>query len=78
MSRGWGRVLVALLCLAAIGGVVLAFTAAWENAGDAELTAHGWIAMGLAFGCTGLLGGGLMWLAFYSSRRGWDDIDREP
>jgi len=24
------------------------------------------------------LAGGLMWLAFYSSRKGYDDIDREP
>jgi hypothetical protein len=24
-----------------------------------------------------LLGGGLMWLAFYSANKGWDDIDRD-
>lgn len=78
MPKRWGAPLLALLCLAAVAGTVLAFVAAWRNAGEVEMTVHGWIAMGLAFAVTGLLGGGLMWLAFYSSRKGWDDIDREP
>jgi hypothetical protein len=66
--------------LVAVLGVLLAvwaFAAAWDNAGEVSLSVHGWIAMSLAFGLTGLIGGGLMWLAFYSARKGWDDIDRD-
>ena len=42
------------------------------------MSIHLWIALALALVFTAALGGGLMWLAFYSSREGWDDIDREP
>lgn len=52
--------------------------AAWAVAGDVRISVHGWIAIALAFVFTGLLGGGLMALAFHSHRKGWDDLDREP
>jgi ABC-type transport system involved in cytochrome c biogenesis permease subunit len=42
-------------------------------AGNSKMSIHGWIAMTLAAVLTLGLGGGLMWLAFYSSRRGYDD-----
>ena len=71
-------VVAAVLAAAAVGAAVAGLAASWRNVGDAPITIHGWIAMALAFGVTGVLGGGLMWLAFYSARRGWDDIDREP
>ena len=61
---------VALACLAGFG--------AWILRGDTGITFHGWIALGVALAGTAGIGGGLMWLAFYSSRTGWDDIDREP
>jgi hypothetical protein len=60
--------LVPLLALAAWG-----FRAAWRLGGDTPLGVHGWIAMGLAAVLVLALGGGLMWLAFYSSRHGYDD-----
>ncbi len=41
--------------------------------GGPPIGLHGWIAMGLAIGLSGLVGGGLMWLAFFSARRGFDD-----
>jgi hypothetical protein len=47
--------------------------AAWGLGGLSKMTIHGWIALGLAFVLTGLLGGGLMFLAFYSARKGYDD-----
>jgi protein-S-isoprenylcysteine O-methyltransferase Ste14 len=75
---GWRLGLIIGAATLALGLTVVAFVAAWNNAGDTELSVHGWIAMALGFGVTGLLGGGLMWLAFYSSRKGWDDIDRDP
>ncbi len=76
--RALSWLLIGLLAAAAVGGAVAGLVASWRNAGDVAINIHGWIAIGLAFGLTGVLGGGLMWLAFYSSRRGWDDIDREP
>lgn len=45
---------------------------------DGGLGLHGWIAMGLGLVLTAALAAVLMGLMFYSSRRGWDDIDRDP
>ncbi len=45
----------------------------WTAIGGGDLPLHGWIAMGLAAVFVLALGGGLMWLAFYSSRHGYDD-----
>lgn len=45
---------------------------------DGGMSVHGWIAMALGLGLTAALAVVLMGLAFYSSRRGWDDIDRDP
>ena len=50
--------------------------ASWRLAGDAPMSLHGWIAMGIAGVVTALLTGVLMWLAFYSSRKGYDDDQR--
>ena len=46
---------------------------AWVEIGEAELTTHGWVALGLGTGLTFLLGAGLMALVFFSSRRGYDE-----
>lgn len=64
-------VLVAMLGVLAYA--VWGFQALWRMGGDTPMTIHGWIAMGLAFVLTGALAGGLMWLAFYSARKGYDD-----
>lgn len=61
-------VLAGLLAFAAWG-----FVAAWRLGGSSQISVHGYIAMGLAAVFTLLLGGGLMWLAFYSARRGYDE-----
>lgn len=65
-------VLIAALGLG-LGFVIWAFFQLWALAKDATLTIHGWIAMSLAGVLTLALGGGLMWLAFYSARKGYDD-----
>ena len=39
----------------------------------AQMTVHGWIALGLGCGLSLLVGGGLMALVFHSSRHGYDD-----
>ena len=65
-----------LLILVLAAGVAWAFHAAWNlggMGGESGLTVHGWIALGLAFAGTAVVGGGLMWLAFYSARKGYDD-----
>ena len=79
MGRRWliGGV-IGLALLAAFGFVLWALNAMWRLGGDTPLSIHGWIAVALAFTLTGVIGGGLMWLAFYSARHGWDDIDRDP
>lgn len=56
---------VALLCL---WGVWIAF-----KSGGAPIGVHGWIAMGIAVVVGGGVSAGLMWLAFYSARKGYDD-----
>ena len=73
-----GRPSVGLVLLLAALGPLLGFalwgfTAAWRLGGDTKMSIHGWIAMGLAAVLTLALGGGLMWLAFFSSRHGYDD-----
>jgi hypothetical protein len=72
--RGLGPAGIALLVgLAAfLGFVVWAFFRLWAMAGPTHMSIHGWIAMGLAAVFTVGLGGGLMWLAFYSDRKGYD------
>jgi hypothetical protein len=45
---------------------------AWQEIGDVEISGHGLIALGLGVVVTVLLGGGLMALVFFSSRRGYD------
>jgi hypothetical protein len=56
---------IAALCL---WGVFLAF-----QAGGAPIGLHGWVAMAIAVVFSGACAGGLMWLAFYSSKKGVDD-----
>lgn len=77
-SASWTWVAgVALAILVVLGGLVLAVRVSWAF-GDTPIGLHGWLAMAIALVGVSVVGGGLMWLAFYSARSGWDDIDREP
>ena len=49
---------------------------AWLEIGDTEMGVVGYLALIGGVVATLALGMGLMGLAFYSSRRGYDDIDR--
>lgn len=73
----FGRILFVALVATALAGVAVylawAFKASWALGGTSELTVHGWIALALAGGLTAVVGGGLMALAFWSSRKGFDD-----
>ncbi|MGJ3231488.1 MAG: hypothetical protein ACFE0P_06800 [Oceanicaulis sp.] len=67
-----------LLLIAVLGGLVVA--AAWVafdtwTSIDAQMSWHGWLALGLGVVLTAAVGAGLMWLLFYSARSGHDDID---
>ena len=73
----FGTIALTLVLVAMLGFSVWGFVAAWRLTGDVPISVHGYVALGLAGGVTLLLGGGLMWLAFYSSRKGWDDMDRD-
>jgi len=68
--RGWfaAAVVAALL--------VVGLAAVWVLRGVAGFTLHGYIALAIGVLGTTLLAAGLMWLAFHSSRAGWDDLDR--
>jgi multisubunit Na+/H+ antiporter MnhG subunit len=51
---------------------------AWREIGDVEMSAHGLVALTLGVLVTFALGAGLMALAFFSSRRGYDDRAHQP
>jgi hypothetical protein len=68
-----GTILLVVVLAGLLGFALWGLQAVWRMSGDTSLGVHGWIAMGLAAGLTLALGGGLMWLAFYSSRRGYDE-----
>ena len=68
-----GYLLLIALAIGALAYVIWALKASWSLAAGSHMSANGWIALAIAFVVTGLLGGGLMWLAFYSSRKGYDD-----
>ena len=60
--------LAALLLVCLLAGVYL-----WWSLGDVQISLHGLIAMVLGCVLSLALGGGLMFLVFYSNRRGHDD-----
>lgn len=63
-----------LFGLVVLGLVFWASWVVWQKMGQIDLGLHGWIA--LILGAVGMiiLGGGLMWLSFYSSRSGHDNV----
>ena len=63
-----------LFGLVMLGLVFVASWVVWQEMGQIDLGFHGWIA--LILGSVGMiiLGGGLMWLSFYSSRSGHDNV----
>jgi hypothetical protein len=65
-----------VLPLLAILGITLWWAVSAWNAVDVEMSIHGYIAMILGIVFSLVLGCGLMALMFYSSRHGYDDIDR--
>jgi hypothetical protein len=65
-------VLFGLLGFAAYIGVSV-----WSGLGETRISAMGLVAMGTGVLFSLAIGGGLMYLVFWSSRHGHDDIDRD-
>mgnify|MGYP003343533852 CR=1 FL=1 len=56
-----------------VGYLYWAGRESWRLTGGTALGVHGWVAMSLGLIGTALLAGVLMWLAFYSARKGYDE-----
>jgi len=67
-----GVVLGSAFLLALAGLAAWGLIATWNFAGDVKISLHGYIAMALGCGGTILMAGGLIWLAYYSARKGYD------
>lgn len=50
----------------------------WFSIEDVDISIHGFIALALGAFFTLLLGGGLMWLAYFSSKHGYDERTIHP
>lgn len=66
-----------LLLFAMLGALLLlsvaGFWIALTHGKIPHISVHGWIAMSIGIFFSVAIGGGLMWLSFYSSRNGFDD-----
>ena len=65
--------LVIIVLLALLAGAVFVGHYGWVSAGDVVMPAWGWLMLGFGVFFTLLVGGGLMALVFYSSRKGFDE-----
>ena len=72
-ALNWAAAAVAGIVLVVIGFVI---ATVWMSMGASEISAAGWLAMGLGIVMTLGLGVGLMALVFFSNRRGYDEIGR--
>lgn len=71
--QGLGFWLLVIFLIGFLIFSVWGLTVAWKLSGNAPISVHGYVAMGLGVVLSLLLGGGLMALAFYSDRDGYDD-----
>ena len=67
--------LVVVFWIALLGGAGYAAYETWVGINDVEISTHGKIALALCVTVTFVLGAGLMFLVFYSSRKGYDADD---
>ncbi len=73
LRLGWGFWLLTVTLMSLLAFAVWGFAVAWRMSGNAPISVHGYVALGLGVVLSLVLGFGLMGLAFYSSRRGYDD-----
>jgi hypothetical protein len=72
-TLNWAAVTAAGIVVVLVGCLI---AAVWTGIGDSEISAAGWLAMGLGVVITLALGIGLMALVFFSHRHGYDEIGR--
>ncbi len=79
MSRGGVLMLVCLLAMLLAAGVggIMAWNAVGGGGPNQGISLHGFIALGLGIIGSLVVGGGLMALAFFSSRSGHDQAVHE-
>ncbi len=70
---GWALILALIAML--ILTIVIAY-AGWTSVPDTTVPASGYVALGLGVGFSLVVGIGLMALAFYSSRHGYDEAPK--
>ena len=68
-----GTILVIVVLFALLGLASVVAYSIWQQLSDVDIGFHGLMALSLGVGATIALGAGLMFLVFYSSRRGYDD-----
>ncbi|WP_193172979.1 hypothetical protein [Nisaea nitritireducens] len=71
-------ILLALVLFSLLAGALWGVWEVWFAVEDVEMSIHGFIALALGAFFTLLLGGGLMWLAYYSSKHGYDERTIHP
>jgi hypothetical protein len=76
-ARAIATAVIATLAIAAAAAVAIAIGRFWDALGAAEISLAGWLAMGFGVVVTLALGVGLMALMFFSSRHGYDDVERQ-
>jgi hypothetical protein len=76
MSRKAIVIGLAVAAVAVVGAAAFSL-GLWRAVGASSISLAGWIAMILGILASLAVGVGLMALAFFSSRRGYDEIDRE-
>ena len=75
MTRSnWIAVTIAAIVVAAVSAIVAGM---WAAIGEVDISAGGWAAMVYGVLVALGLGFGLMALLFFSSRRGYDEADRD-
>jgi hypothetical protein len=68
-----GIVTLLLSLLAMLAGAIGFAWYVWRELGDVEISIYGWLALAGGITVTLALGIGLMWLVYFSNRRGFDD-----
>jgi hypothetical protein len=70
-----GQIGLVVFFAAFLGVAALYSWHVWSSMPDVEIGVSGWIALVLGSVLTIAVGGGLMFLVFYSARHGYDDQD---
>jgi protein-S-isoprenylcysteine O-methyltransferase Ste14 len=72
-KAGMGTWIATAILVALLVVVVVILFKAMPVSQFPPISMHGWIAMGIGAFFSLAIGGGLMWLSFYSSRNGFDE-----